>query len=166
MAATKNIKKTDGTQTVFGANHKVVDNIAAPKKAAIGIPSLTPPAPPTASERLAALEAKDHEFKLASLADAYRHADGSYRWGKNDHVPPADFIAAWLKAGKISEQHARTSKKVRIAMNKKAIEEYAAHRAEHGYSDEEMFEMRIAFGPEADIVDVLTGHRMRLPSNR
>jgi hypothetical protein len=37
MAASKKIKKTDGTQTVFGANHKVVDNIAAPKKTAIGV---------------------------------------------------------------------------------------------------------------------------------
>jgi hypothetical protein len=36
MAASKKIKKTDGTQTVFGANHKVVGNIAAPKKAATG----------------------------------------------------------------------------------------------------------------------------------
>jgi hypothetical protein len=31
MAASKNVKKADGTQTIFGADHKVVGNIAASK---------------------------------------------------------------------------------------------------------------------------------------
>jgi hypothetical protein len=45
MAASKNVKKTDDTQTVFGANHKVVGNIAAPKTAAGCAPAaLLPPA--------------------------------------------------------------------------------------------------------------------------
>jgi hypothetical protein len=43
MAALKNVKKTDGTQTIFGANHKVVGNIAAPKSAASICAALTPP---------------------------------------------------------------------------------------------------------------------------
>jgi hypothetical protein len=36
MAASKNVKKADGTQTIFGADHKVVGNIAAPKVATTG----------------------------------------------------------------------------------------------------------------------------------
>jgi hypothetical protein len=43
MAASKNVKKIDGTQTIFGADHKVVGNIAAAKNAAPATAPLTPP---------------------------------------------------------------------------------------------------------------------------
>jgi hypothetical protein len=64
MATTK-IKKTDGTQTIFGANHKVVGNIAAAKSAAVGAPSLIAP-PVVTDTMLGDLKGED---RLAAAED-------------------------------------------------------------------------------------------------
>jgi hypothetical protein len=71
MAASKNVKKTDGTQTIFGANHKVVGNIAAAKSAATGAPSLV--APPHASpQELTYEQFRTHAVIVdTELADLY-----------------------------------------------------------------------------------------------
>ena len=44
----------------------------------------------------------------------------------------------------------------------KAIAEYVAYREKHGYSEEELFEMRAAFGPGEKVVNVLTGQEIQL----
>ena len=44
----------------------------------------------------------------------------------------------------------------------KTIEAYKKYRAEHGYSEEELFEMRAAFGEEETVVNILTGEKIDL----
>jgi len=92
--------------------------------------------------------AKDYISHVESFPKAYRHADGSYRWGTNDNVPPSDIVANWLTAGLINEQDEQTCLRVRGEMNRASLEAYAAHRA--------------AFGAEATIVDMVTGQHLKV----
>lgn len=43
-----------------------------------------------------------------------------------------------------------------------AIEGYRNRRQEHGYSEEEIFEMRAAFGAGTTIIDIITGEEIVL----
>jgi hypothetical protein len=42
------------------------------------------------------------------------------------------------------------------------LKQYVANRAKYGYSDEELFEMQAAFGPDEVVVDVFTGKTINL----
>jgi hypothetical protein len=98
MAASKNVKKTDGTQTIFGANHKVVGNIAAPKKAAGGV-SVTDliMAPPSRDAEYAARNAAIEE-SIQITADYTGKAVELYRATLHDD-PQIDFKSTvWLYA--------------------------------------------------------------------
>lgn len=48
----------------------------------------------------------------------------------------------------------------RCEQNRKSIQKYIAHREQVGYSDEELAEMRAAFGEETTVVDIFTGKRI------
>jgi hypothetical protein len=48
---------------------------------------------------------------------------------------------------------------VRKIEDAKFLEQYIANRQKYGYSDEEKFEMRAAFGDE-EVVDIFTGERV------
>jgi hypothetical protein len=73
MAASRNVKKTNGTQTIFGANHKVVGNIAAEKNSSSGLGSLVAPlALPSNWEDLcpSAFYARDALLREALISDS------------------------------------------------------------------------------------------------
>lgn len=42
------------------------------------------------------------------------------------------------------------------------LKQYVENRAKYGYSDEELFEMQAAFGPDEEVVDVFTGRTIDL----
>jgi len=90
-----------------------------------------------------------------------RDGEGVYRWTSNGGVVPldaADEYGVTALAGYDRVVQAAAREREITA----AVERYRAVRAARGYSAEERAEMRAAFGPGADVVDVLTGKRVRL----
>lgn len=88
--------------------------------------------------------------------------DGIVRWKSNDSVPFPDMLYDFRHLGFIDETTERRSTETRNHESGLAIERYRKQRAEHGYSDEEMFEMRAAFGPGEEVIDILTGKKFVL----
>lgn len=78
------------------------------------------------------------------------------RWNTNDRIPFPDMLQNFREAGWIDAQTERNSLDQRKVEDRKAIEAYRANYK--GPSEEEMFEMRAAFGAGAKVVNVLTGH--------
>ncbi len=52
---------------------------------------------------------------------------------------------------------AEATRKARDIEVKKAIDEYKEYRTKEGYSEEELKEMKAAFGPGTRVVDILSG---------
>lgn len=92
------------------------------------------------------------------------HVDtnGVVRWDSNDTVPPTDILAQFLVEGLITQEESLRSISMRKIEDEEAIREYIASRQKYGYSDEEMFEMRAAFGPGEKVVDIFTGEEITL----
>jgi hypothetical protein len=84
-----------------------------------------------------------------------------YRWSTNDAVPPADAISSYgIDKLPGFNQAAHTS--ARNADTSRFLAEYRQEREKHGYSSEELYEMRAAFGPGKTVVDVVTGKQIKL----
>lgn len=96
-------------------------------------------------------------IKKKYLGDMHQ-VDGLYRWKSNERIPPQEcLIKAGLK-GAVLEMH----KKVEDEESLKELEEYRERMKDHVPSDEELFEMRAAFGEGETVVNVLTGQRVQL----
>ena len=78
------------------------------------------------------------------------------RWRSNDRIPFGDMLAEFAHAGWISVQTVENSLAQRRIEDRISLEAYAKHYK--GPSEEEQFEMQAAFGPGAQVVNVLTGH--------
>lgn len=103
-------------------------------------------------------EVEEIERTRAKLADpkSAEVKNGVYYWKSNGNVvPPWVFEEAYIECP--PEQKA-----AREEESTRRIAEYRAQRAKHGYSEEEMFEMRAAFGPGETVVDCLTGKSIKL----
>lgn len=81
------------------------------------------------------------------------------RWNSNRRCVPTDCaeLAAHLGIGVNLEAHEMARK----AEDSALIAAYVAGRERRGYSDEERFEMRAAFGPGVEVVNVFTGRTTR-----
>lgn len=88
--------------------------------------------------------------------------NGVFRWNSNDRVAPDDILQSFEAAGLITNEVLNRSLEVRKEEDAAAIAEYIARRQRVGYSDEEMFEMRAAFGEGAEVVDIFTGETIRV----
>ena len=75
------------------------------------------------------------------------------RWNSNDQVPPRDILADLCVAGYITREQIYDSLTAKEAEDAAFLEQYVANRKQYGYSDEEKFEMRAAFGDE-EVVDL------------
>lgn len=74
-----------------------------------------------------------------------------------------DDLAEVLEYAKCCEWFSREATEVaRTNADKEFIREYKAAQAQRDYSQEELFEMRAAFGTGTTIVDVLTGKEITL----
>lgn len=82
------------------------------------------------------------------------------RWNSNDSIPFGDMLTEFLVAGFIDQETVVNSLNARKIEDKVFLEQYAANRKKFGYSDEEKFEMRAAFGDE-EVVDIFTGLKVR-----
>ena len=79
------------------------------------------------------------------------------RWKNNDRIPFGDMLSEFANAGWISRQEVENSLAQRKVEDRQSIEAYRKNY--RGPSQEEMFEMRAAFGSGAKVVNVLTGHK-------
>jgi hypothetical protein len=78
------------------------------------------------------------------------------RWNSNDRIPFGDMLAEFARAGWISVQTVENSLAQRKIEDRIALEAY--RRNYRGPSEEELFEMRAAFGAGARVVNAITGH--------
>lgn len=84
--------------------------------------------------------------------------DGVIYWKSNGRVPPTDVLDFWRHIGK------RFNYNKSIAMQKRqtkvSIEQYRANQ--RPLTEEQLYEMRAAFGEGTEVVDVFTGRRTKL----
>lgn len=104
----------------------------------------------------------DADAARASFAEGRHYMDGYVvRWRSNDSVPPADLLEDWYRVDCIDMTTLKMSQKARDAEVAAFCASYRRRQAARP-SSEELFEMRAAFGPGAEVVDVVSGRRVRL----
>lgn len=81
------------------------------------------------------------------------------RWVSSNNIPFPDMLERFLLAGVITDTEMANSIAYRKVEDAAFIEMYIANRQQYGYSPEELFEMKAAFGDE-EVVDVFTGQRI------
>lgn len=102
--------------------------------------------------------AKEYARDCAKFNDAYKDDEGVYRWKSNDRVPFDDMLQTWGLS-------IETIGKCQVARDKDNSEFLAGYRErmkDYVPSDEEMFEMRSAFGEGETVVNVITGQEIKL----
>jgi hypothetical protein len=108
-----------------------------------------------------ALQTMEHVLKYWEEDGAYIDDQGIMRWRSNDSVPPDDCLLAALDMGLITLPQHNHSVEVSKVETRKAIEAYIANQPAQP-SEEELYEMRAAFGPGEVVVDVISGRRVQL----
>lgn len=90
------------------------------------------------------------------LPEFYIGSQNELRWYSNDAVVPH-----WVftERGMVCPADHRA---VYDEDTAKSIEEYKKRMENYVYSDEELFEMRAAFGEGAEVVNVITGKKIKL----
>ena len=91
----------------------------------------------------------------------YIDSNGVIRWTSSNNVPPIEILTEFLVAGLVDLELITHSQSVAKQEDIAFLEAYVANRKKHGYSDEEKFEMRAAFGNE-EVVDIFTGKTITL----
>lgn len=92
--------------------------------------------------------------------DMYLDNENVPRWKSNNRVPMNDMLDMWKYLGKDFDYE--KANETRQKETKEEIEQYCNRRAEYRYSDEELVEMRAAFGENTTVVDILTGQEIKL----
>ena len=88
--------------------------------------------------------------------------DGGASWVTNGAYIPMHCLAAFLRGKYGHLVDAETHERLLNDQNTKSIQEYKERMKNHVYSEEELFEMRSSFGEGVEIVDVITGNKIRL----
>ena len=99
----------------------------------------------------------DMAVKKADI-DAIVELDGAIRWKESGNYLMDDFCEQLEYAGYPFSREATS--KARDIQNNKFIEEYKQNYT--GPTEEELFEMRAAFGEGKIVVDVITGNAIQL----
>jgi hypothetical protein len=86
---------------------------------------------------------------------------GVMRWRSNESVPPAECLRAALDMDLITLPQFTKSIDMGIEETRQVIQAYIARQPAQP-SDEELAEMRAAFGPGEVVVDVISGRRTQL----
>lgn len=97
-------------------------------------------------------------------ADAFQavHWDGQaiLRWNSNDQCPMNDMLAAWITLGMIDREQADRTSAARTAETAQFLAAYRKNPPQ--IDDEQLHEMRAAFGPGEEVMDVITGRTIQL----
>ena len=104
------------------------------------------------------LFAKDHVDTIKQQEKAYQDENGVWRWQSNDRVPPEDVLEKWNLSDDIMQKCLETKDQE----THEFLAKYREQMKNHVPSDEEIFEMRAAFGPGATVVNVITGKKINL----
>jgi hypothetical protein len=94
--------------------------------------------------------------------DFHIDKDQVVRWNSNNHVPFNDMLMEFLQEGLISVSQCINSNCQRDIDNSAFFKRYREEQANHVPDEEEMFEMRAAFGEGATVVNVITGKKVKL----
>ena len=84
------------------------------------------------------------------------------RWKSNDKLAPQDILDEMFVDGVLDEEQLRYAKMIRNREQDAFLAEYRERMANHVHSDEELFEMRAAFGEGAVVVNAITGKEIKL----
>lgn len=103
-------------------------------------------------------ELAEHVEKAKS--DANVDANGAISWKCNGRYLMDDYCEMLEYAG--FDFSRKATEIARDKQNEESIAEYKRLNANRKYTDEEIFEMRAAFGPGAIVVDAITGKKIRL----
>lgn len=99
-----------------------------------------------------------------AAANAIVDDDGAIKWKSNGKYLFDDFCEM-LEYGGFEFSRQATNEK-REAQSNEFLKEYKNYRQSREYSDEELYEMRAAFGEDAEIVDVITGESIDLSKKK
>lgn len=110
---------------------------------------------------------KEAKRKIDEAEDRIVNGEIEFRfgvpyWANVNRIVPEDYreyIAEGCFAGLLDEE--RTTEEARIA-NEKWLAEYREAMKDYEPSEEELFEMRAAFGEGATVVNVFTGKEIKL----
>ncbi len=99
---------------------------------------------------------KERDRTRQSIEDGARRENGLLIWNSNDRLVPSSILD---EAGLVASDAQR---KAEEKQNEKSLAEYREARKNHTPSEEELFEMRAAFGEGTTVVDVFTGKKIQL----
>jgi len=89
-------------------------------------------------------------------------ANNIVRWISSNNIPPSDCLQQMINDGQITTDQMTASLEQKKIDDAESIARYIASRKNRGYSDEEMFEMRAAFGEGEEVMDIFTGETIKL----
>jgi len=101
----------------------------------------------------------DAEKKIDKINDA-TIVDGVVRWKSNNSVPPKDLLTLWYMAGK--EFDFDKTIEASDKDDEKFFKNYRKAMKNHVPSEEELAEMKNAFGEGSTVVNVITGQSYNL----
>lgn len=91
--------------------------------------------------------------------DAYL-SNGVPHWKSNNQIPPKDILEFWeYSCLPFNFEQAEIARELETS---KFLAEYRARMSNYVPSDEELYEMRAAFGPGETVVNVITGQVTKL----
>jgi hypothetical protein len=91
----------------------------------------------------------------------HRIEDNVVIWNSNDRHPMDDLMTEWLDLGLVTKEMFDATAIAREESNMAFFAEFKTARANRSADEirEEAFEMRAAFGPGVEVVNVITGER-------
>lgn len=99
-------------------------------------------------------------YKLIGKFEDATVTDGIPRWKSNNSVPPQDILEFWEYMNlPFDFEKAELTREMETA---KFLAEYRARNTGRQRTQEELYEMRAAFGPGAVIIDAITGDKISL----
>jgi hypothetical protein len=101
---------------------------------------------------------KEKMENAKKIEDAYQDNNGIWRWKSNNRVPFSDMLECW----NLDESTFKKCVAARETDTSAFLQDYRKAMKNHVHSDEEMFEMRAAFGKNTTVVNVITGKKTRL----
>jgi len=105
-------------------------------------------------------ERAEAERLAASYETDAAVSEGVVRWLSNGRVPPDDVLALWRHVGKeFDHDKSRAAGRAELQA---FLDGYRAANRGRGRTSEEMSELRAEFGPDALVMDVITGEVVHL----
>lgn len=109
---------------------------------------------------------KSAEKEVAKMVEQYKNGEllidenGVATWASNGNAIPEECVEKAVYGGLAI--NVELTRKVRDEQTEKSLAEYRERMKNHVYSEEELYEMRAAFGEGAVVVDAITGRRIQL----